>query len=78
MKKFFQLAVLCTMCISIFTSCNKEEDGKKTLAVLSADGFLQEPESFYLSNDTTNIDILWALQKEYDSRLEKLLEIALK
>ena len=56
MKKFFQLAVLCTMCISLFTSCNKEEEGQKTLAVLSADGFLQEPESFYLSNDTTKID----------------------
>lgn len=32
----------------------------------------------YKKDDTTNIDILWALQKEYDSRLEKLLEIALK
>ncbi|MEE0952055.1 MAG: hypothetical protein U0L62_07620 [Paludibacteraceae bacterium] len=32
----------------------------------------------YKKDDTTNIDILWALQKEYDSRLKKLLEIALK
>ena len=32
----------------------------------------------YKKGDTTNLDILWALQKEYDSRLKKLLEIALK
>ena len=32
----------------------------------------------YKKDDTTNIDILWALQKEFDSRLKKLLEIALK
>ena len=56
MKKSFSTIVMCMLCLTLVTSCQKDEEAKKTLAVLSADGVLPEPESCYIGDDTTRID----------------------
>lgn len=55
MKKLFSLIVLCTMCISIFTSCKKDPEPQKTLSILSADGLLHESETYHISSDTFQV-----------------------
>ncbi len=56
MKKIISLVALCTMCATFFTSCDKEQEPQKALSILSADGRLSEPESYFISDDTVKID----------------------
>ena len=63
--------------LTSITSCTTPTNDYLAKVVKSV-AHLKQLIKSYKKDDTTNIDILWALQKEYDSRLKKLLEIALK
>lgn len=63
--------------LTSITSCTTPTNDYLAKVVKSV-AHLKQLIKSYKKDDTTNIDILWALQKEFDSRLKKLLEIALK